>query len=97
MKDRDSIRREHSLRTQISEVSGLPKDVIFAAPILTMTGQMDLTLENYRGILEYTETMIRVQTKPCQIRITGIGLQVEYYTNDEMKIIGKVTKIEYLN
>lgn len=75
----------------------MPKDVILGAPILTVTGQMELLVENYRGILEYTERIIRIQTKIGQIRILGTKLQVEYYTNDEMKITGKITEIKYVN
>ncbi len=64
-------------------------------PVLTVTGQMELCLENYRGIIEYTDTLVRIQTKTGQIRITGQRLQVVYYTNDEMKITGRILSIEY--
>lgn len=85
------------LLNQVSDASGIPKDVVLGAPILTMTGQTELLIENYRGILEYTDLLVRIQTKAGQIRITGKRLQIEYYTNDEMKITGKVTAIEYIN
>ena len=49
----------------------------------------------YRGITEYTECLVRVQTKGGQIRLTGKRLKVEYYTNDEMKITGKIESIEF--
>lgn len=75
----------------------MPKDVALGAPILTVTGQTELMVENYRGILEYTEIMVRVQTKAGQIKITGKRLQIDYYTNDEMKITGRVRQIEYIN
>ncbi len=64
-------------------------------PVLTVTGQMELCLENYRGMIEYTDTLVRIQTKTGQIRITGQRLQVVYYTNDEMKITGRILSIEY--
>lgn len=75
----------------------MPKDVALGAPILTVTGQTELMVENYRGILEYTELMVRVQTKAGQIKITGKRLQIDYYTNDEMKITGRIRQIEYIN
>ncbi len=31
------------------------------------------------GILEYTDLLIRVQTKSGQIRLSGKNLQIEYY------------------
>lgn len=97
MKKKNNTDAGHKLLNQMSEVSGMPKDVVLGAPILTMTGQIELMLENYRGILEYTDQLIRMQTKVGQIRITGKRLQIEYYTNEEMKITGKITEIEYIN
>ena len=44
---------------------------------------------------EYTDQLVRVQTKIGQIRITGKHLQVDSYTNDDMKITGKIQNIEY--
>ena len=64
--------------------------------IVTMTGQLEVNVENYRGILEYTDILIRIKSKCGQIRITGKNLQIAYYTNDEMKITGRVEKVEYL-
>lgn len=85
----------HPFRNKIAELSELPKDVALGMPILTVTGQMELCLENYRGILEYTDSLVRIQTRTGQIRITGQKLQVVYYTNDEMKVTGHIQSIEY--
>ena len=56
-----------------------------------------MCIGNYRGITEYTEELVRVQTKGGQIRLTGRQLQVEYYTNDEMKVTGKILTLEFIN
>jgi len=85
-----------TLKTRITDASGMPKDVILGVPLVTVIGQNELCIENYRGILEYTEKFIRIQTKLGKIHITGKELQIEYYTNDEMKIIGQVERIEFL-
>ena len=62
---------------------------------MTVLGRMELNIENYRGIIEYTDALIRVQTKAGQIRITGKNLSVDYYTNDDMKLTGRIEAIEY--
>ena len=73
----------------------LPKDMMFGVPILTITGQNDLTVENYKGILEYRQDKIRLLLKNGQLEITGRNLKIDYYTNDDMKITGQVDKLEY--
>lgn len=88
-------RAKEGFRTRIAEASELPKDVVLGLPILTMLGRTELSVENYRGILEYTDTLVRIQTKIGQIRVLGKNIQVVYYTNDEMKIHGSIDTIEY--
>ena len=84
-----------NLKTRITEVSGMPKDVILGVPLVTVIGQNEICVENYRGILEYTDKLIRIQTKLGKIHVIGRNLQIEYYTNDEMKIVGHITVIEF--
>ena len=79
-------------KEKAAEMSGVPKDVAMGLPI---TGTNDLCVENYRGMTEYTDQIIRLQSKSGQIKITGKKLEVIYYTNDEMKIHGHIRTIEY--
>ena len=65
--------------------------------MVTLLGDFEVCIENYRGITEYTDSLVRVQTKGGQIRLTGRGLQIEYYTNDEMKVAGKIRTLEFID
>ncbi len=87
--------QEHSIKNRIADASQLPKDVVLGQPILTVLGRMELGIENYRGITEYTDTLIRVRTKAGQIRISGKRLRIDYYTNDDMKVTGRIDSIDY--
>ena len=84
-----------SLQSRMADAYGIPKDVALGMPILTVTGNSELCLENYRGIQEYTDTLIRIQTTTGQIKLHGTCLKVEYYTNDEMKVTGRLHSVEY--
>lgn len=79
----------------MADAANLSKDVVLGVPILTLTGHYEVNIENYRGILEYTEQLIRINVRSGQIRITGKSLEINYYTTTDMKITGKVEKIEY--
>ena len=50
----------YSFKNKMAELSELPKDVALGMPVLTVLGQMELSLENYRGIIEYTDTLVRI-------------------------------------
>lgn len=74
----------------------LPKDICMGAMRVTMTGNSEAWIENYRGILEYTENLILLQGKTCQVCFEGTGLSIDYYTNEDMKISGSITCVKYL-
>lgn len=84
-----------NLKSRITDAAGMPKDVILGVPIISVIGQNEASIENYRGILEYTDKLIRIQTKLGKIHVSGRGLQIEHYNNDEMKITGHITMIEF--
>lgn len=74
----------------------LPKDVCMGALRVTLTGSGEAWIENYRGILEYTEQEILLQAKTCQVCFEGKGLTIDYYTNEDMKISGCIRSVKYL-
>ena len=70
--------------------------MLLGVPILTMTGNQDLWVENYKGIMEYTDQSIILQTKAGRICIQGSGLRIDYYTNEDMKISGNIVSLTYI-
>lgn len=74
----------------------LPKDTMLGASIVTLTGNREAFIENYKGILEYTKESIVLQGKNCRICFEGRQLSVDYYTNEDMKISGSIEAVRYL-
>lgn len=75
----------------------LPKDSMLGASIVTVTGNSEAFVENYRGIIEYNGEVILLQGKTCKIEIIGKRLSIVYYTNEDMKISGQIEQIRYLS
>ncbi len=84
-----------NVKSNIVESLELPVDIMYGAVIVTAMGRNQVLVENYKGIIEYTQEKIRLQTKTCQVTIQGKSLVVEYYTNEEMKITGCIQGILY--
>ena len=72
-----------------------PKDICMGALRVTLTGNREAWIENYRGILEYTECRILLQCKTCQVCFEGTRLSIDYYTNEDMKISGFISCVRY--
>lgn len=73
----------------------LPKDLMYGAVLVSITGRQEILVENYRGILEYTANHISLQTKTCRLAVRGKNLHISYYTNEEMKITGLIDSVSY--
>ena len=73
----------------------LPKDICLGALKVTLTGNREAWVENYRGILEYTECRILLQCKTCQVCFEGSRLTIDYYTNEDLKISGNICCVRY--
>lgn len=86
---------KEQIRERLASAASMPKDVVLGASIITVTGMSEVCVENYRGIIEYTDCLVRLQTKEGQLKVTGKRLNIEYYTNDEMKITGTIVCIEF--
>lgn len=73
----------------------LPEDVVYGALIITLTGNREAYVENYRALLGYTEDNIVIQGKKETVTIRGKNFLIQYFTNDDMKITGCISSIEY--
>lgn len=87
--------KKSKIREQVIEQLELPRDLLAGDAIITITGRSSLVIENYRGILDFEDSFIKIQTKNCQLLITGNHLAIDYYTNEEMKISGFFQQIQY--
>lgn len=82
-------------RELLTDSLKLPRDMVLGEFKLSMTGNRELFIENYRGIAEYGEDVILLQTKGDILKITGKNLTIEYYTNEDMKISGIIANIQF--
>ena len=73
----------------------LPREVFFGYFIITLTGNEQVMIENYKGILSYEEHQIVVQGNHVVLRIIGTNLVIQYYSMEIMKVTGEITRLEY--
>ena len=91
------MRKERKLKNKVNNIHKMlemPKEVYTNEPKITIIGFNEMIIENYKGILEYEEYYVKVNTYIGILNINGVNLKLEKMTEDELKIIGKIEKTE---
>ncbi len=71
------------------------KDAVLGLPMVTVMGNCEVFVENFKSIVHYECDCIRLITKQGYISIEGGGLRIQYYNDEEIAIKGRISKIEY--
>ncbi|HBF1285255.1 YabP/YqfC family sporulation protein [Clostridioides difficile] len=66
-------------------------------PVITVTSNTFISIENYLSILEYEVDLIRIKTKVKTIKISGYKLSLKYITDSEIGIKGIIYNVEYVD
>lgn len=72
-----------------------PEEVVRNLPIINITGDRSIFIENFKSIVDYHEDYIRIKAKNMFLSLSGCKLTIEYYNQEEIKILGNITKIEF--
>ena len=88
------MKRKKQIR-RVDELLEFPKEVYSNEPKLVITGFEELVIENFKGILEYEEFFVRINTHIGIININGYNLNLKNMTNDDIKVSGKIESIEF--
>ena len=60
---------------------------------VSLTGSGEAVIENYKGILQYTDSEILIQSLRGKVLLRGKNLKIVWYTSLEMKITGSISSI----
>lgn len=88
--------QETSLSNKIIDTCQLPKDVLLGASIISMTGNTNILIENFKSIIKYQTDLLLIQCKRNRIQIQGKNLQLEQYNKEELKVRGIIQEIKFL-
>ncbi|NBI07016.1 sporulation protein YqfC [Senegalia massiliensis] len=85
-----------NIKTNIAEVLELPKEIVLDLPKITLIGNIQLYIENHKGIVEYSKERIRINSKSGIIRIIGKDLVIKNIVSEEVVVSGKIINIEFI-
>ena len=88
-------RKRKNMKSRLDKVLEVPDEVALRVPKLTILKFEEVLIENYKGILEYQDFFVRIQTYMGIININGFKLTLEEMTTDDLIVKGKIESIDF--
>lgn len=82
-------------KNKFNQMLEMPREIDSKEPKITIISFDEILIENYKGILEYEEFFIKVDTEIGTININGYKLTLEQITEDDICIKGTIKSIEF--
>jgi sporulation protein YqfC len=79
----------------IAELFELPKELLLNLPRITLIGDIQMLLENYGGIIQYNDELLRLKVREGEVIVKGKNLTIKHFLADELLIEGKIFSVEY--
>lgn len=81
-------------RNRINKILEIPQEIYTNIPKIIITGFDEMIVENFKGILEYEEYFIRINTHLGIININGFDLKLENMSEEDIKVTGKIESFD---
>jgi sporulation protein YqfC len=86
--------KTQAVKARISEYAELPYDVLLNVPKITITGDIQVAVENHQGIIEYTQNRIRINTIIGVVAIDGEEMNIKNILAEEIIVLGSISRVE---
>ncbi len=73
----------------------LPQDVTFDLPRLTMIGNVQLYIENHRGVLHFAPDLLKLKLAKGELEVRGSDLVIRAILPEEVFIEGRISDVKY--
>ena len=89
------VKKSYKIREKLSNTFELPKDIVLDVSKVIIIGTGQVTVENHKGIVEYSEELIRINTGSSIMKLSGRNLTIKTILQEEITIVGEITSIEF--
>lgn len=80
---------------RLAELIEVPRDIVLGLPKLIFTGNRELFVENYRGIVQYSDTVIQLNTSEGLVKVSGHSLGIKSIAAEEITLCGNICSLEF--
>lgn len=89
------LRRKERFGRGVADLFEIPEDIVLNVPRITIVGNLQMIIENHRGLIEYSPETIRVGAGNGQIVIVGEELAVGSVFSEDLSVMGRFSRITF--
>ena len=82
-------------RNKLERILEMPIEVTTSNPKITILGFSELLIENFKGIIEYEDYLIKINTFIGIVIIEGDKLNLNQITENDISVNGEIEKIYF--
>lgn len=79
---------------RLNRILDMPAELDKTQTKITIISFNEVLIENYKGIIEYEEFYVKVNTEIGNININGFNLNLEQMTNEDIIVKGVINSID---
>lgn len=85
------------IRQHIADSFEVSKELTLDVVKVTLIGQRELTIENYTGVIEYTDKVVYLLANPAPLIIAGDSLEIKAMSKELLCVTGTINRICFEN
>ncbi len=90
------MKKKEKRAQRVADMLELPIDFICDIPRIELLGKNEIWIENTRGILDYNETCVKINTTVGIFKIEGDDLLIEAISDESVTIKGTIIRMEFV-
>jgi len=87
------MRRYINILERAAHAADLSAEAVPGAPLIELSGQRRVLIENHRGVIQYGTNEICVKVCYGHVNISGSGLELTRMTKDQLVITGCINSV----
>lgn len=84
-----------TMREKAVRMLDLPVDALCDAATVTIRGAGEVVIENYKSVVDYSDSSVRVVCAEGMVCVAGVNLQLDAITDESVAVSGKISGVEF--
>ena len=80
---------------KMASILDIPQEIVLDLPKITLIGNLQMYLENHRGIIEYTSSRVRLATTLGELEVLGESLTLRSISQEDIHLDGLIKGVQF--